>query len=426
MSFLLRLFKKGPRADELFIAGMDAFSHKDYSQAYLLFMRAFKTTNNKRTQINSLTNAASAKEHLGDLLESSMLLLETANLKAAIENLKAAIEIRAVMSIRESLRKAFNLCSKSKNPDKLAVIAAQLMFYSIATKELSLAGRLYQKLEESSSSHSMTDFAKKLYQLLQDRSPDIWDQDKELFKLPSSFSNHKYLINMVNVVIKSTSALSIELKSASSKNHVKVGETISVSLVIKNFTPLTIKRIFLNPGGKGIITGGLPEGEKISLNSNEEINYEFDVEAQIGPGTWIVGPVQVVYTIHGQEYELSYQTIKLEVQEGEKSLDLGLEVDVIEEDFEFEAFSTLKNTGKTIIENLKVILKIPGEGVAKITSGIPEKTIFSLSPGDEINFSNKIRFDAGILGKKYLLKLIASFEGTDPIEKKYIIDGEMH
>ncbi|MHA2366426.1 MAG: hypothetical protein ACXAC7_20885, partial [Candidatus Hodarchaeales archaeon] len=109
--------------------------------------------------------------------------------------------------------------------------------------------------------------------------------------------------------------------------------------------------------------------------------------------------------------------------EGKKLLDLDLAIDIIEEDFEFEVFSKLTNIGKTVIEDIKVALKVPGGGIAKIISGSSEKTIFTLTPGDEFQFSNTIHFEAGILGKKYPVKLIASFEGEDPVEKEILLVG---
>lgn len=409
----MRLFKRGPSANEFFTAGMDAFADKEYPLAYTNFMRAYKITKDIRTQINSLINAAAAKEKAKDLITASQLLLHAVNLKALIKY--------SNKDIIHSLRKAYNLCSKTTAPKLLSEISALLMYYSIATKELALAKRLYDKIMESTASDSLDNFAIELYDLLKDRSPELWDREK-LFNLPSALSDHKNILNSVIEVIKSTSALSIQL--ASTKSRVRVGENLSVTLTIKNFTPLTIKRIFFNPGGKGIISGGLEEdGKAINLVSNQEIKFEYNLEAQL-TGTWIAGPVLIIYEIQGREYEIANEIIKLEIEEGIKELGLLLELEEIEEDFEFEIFSQLENTGKTIIDNIKVVIKIPAE--SKVLDGAPEKSIFSLSPGDKFNFSNKIRFESGILGKKYPIKLIATFEGGDRVEEEILLNGKIH
>ena len=123
----MRLFKKGPSANDFFTAGMDAFADKEYILAYTNFMRAYKVTKDIRTQINSLINAAAAKEKAKDFLPASQLLLQAVNLKILIKH--------SNKDIIESLRKAYNLCSKTTSPKLLAEISALLMYYSIGTKE---------------------------------------------------------------------------------------------------------------------------------------------------------------------------------------------------------------------------------------------------------------------------------------------------
>ena len=133
----------------------------------------------------------------------------------------------------------------------------------------------------------------------------------------------------------------------------------------------------------------------------------------------------IIYEIRGREYEIANETIKLEIEEGIKLLGLQLDLEEIEEDFEFEIFSQLENTGRTVIENIKVGLKIPSDSKCKFLEGTPEKTIFSLSPGDKFNFSKTIRFESGILGKKYPIKLIATFEDGGRIEEEILINGKI-
>ena len=122
------------------------------------------------------------------------------------------------------------------------------------------------------------------------------------------------------------------------------------------------------------------------------------------------------------EFKIESNVINVVVQEGIAKLELDLQYVVVEEDFEYDIFSHLINQGKSTLENIKVGLRIPSEKIAKFTDGSSEKTLFQLSPGEEFKFSNRMRFEAGILGKKFTIKLVATY-GTETVEKELVLQG---
>ena len=149
------------------------------------------------------------------------------------------------------------------------------------------------------------------------------------------------------------------------------------------------------------------------------MSFDFVFEPHL-TGQWYIGPLHVEYLVNGSTYEVKSDTIKLTVVPGAKELNLDLVSNIIEEDFEFELVSKIENSGETPLENIKVQLKIPAAG--KFTEGAPERSVFELRSGEKIEFSNKVKFEAGILGKTYKIKLLASFEGSD--HEKELILGE--
>ncbi|MHA2366427.1 MAG: hypothetical protein ACXAC7_20890, partial [Candidatus Hodarchaeales archaeon] len=301
MSFLLRLLGfKRISADVYFMKAMDSFAEKDYSISFKLFMKAFKATKNNRMKINSLTNAASALENSNDYYQASQLLFhQVTKLQVVIKDPPKKILI--------TLQKSFDLCTKASSNNMLGEISGPLMFYSIATKEIYQAKQLYQKLENNNITHPHIIFAKKIYDLLQDHSSSILEQKTSLIDLPPKMSEHSYLIENVEDIIKSTSAISLDL-IIPSENRTRVGEYVDIILKIKNFIPLTIKNIIFNPGGKGMVRGGLEENQSLNLTSNQKIQFDFKLDAQL-TGNWIAGPVKIVYVIKNNEYDISSETI---------------------------------------------------------------------------------------------------------------------
>ena len=127
--------------------------------------------------------------------------------------------------------------------------------------------------------------------------------------------------------------------------------------------------------------------------------------------------------IGGNNFEYKSEIVSVHVLEGEKSIEIDMKPYIeVEEDFEYEISGELINNGNTDLDNINLLVKVPKEG--KITQGTAEKKIFELRKGESFTFSNNIRFEAGILGKKYKLKIKAEYEGGEQ-EKEVLISGEL-
>ena len=170
--------------------------------------------------------------------------------------------------------------------------------------------------------------------------------------------------------------------------------------------------MILNVGNKGTITNFPKEHETIKLASGKLEEIIISLEAQLN-GSWDIGPAEVTYNYQKYEFTVNSGNVHVVVLEAAPSLDLEIETESIEEDFEYEIFSRLTNVGKVIIDNIQVKLVIPSEEIAKFTDGSSQKTIFSLNPGEKFEFSNKVKFEAGILGKEYPIKLQAKYQAGE-------------
>ena len=200
-------------------------------------------------------------------------------------------------------------------------------------------------------------------------------------------------------------------------SSIKSGESVTVKTKISNHTPLLIEKLYLPPGSKGQFISTTFDNKKVNITDKTDLEYDFVLEPHL-TGQWVIGPLSVSYLVNGVNYETKSDTLKLNVVPGSKELSLDIGFSVIEEDFEFEFSSKIENSGETPLENIKVQLKIPLAG--KFTEGAPERSIFELRKGEKIEFSNRIKFEAGTLGKTYKIKLIASFDGSD-LEKELVL-----
>ena len=411
MSSILKFIGiKQPSLDELYLRGMDAYAAKNYQNALYYFDQVFKKSKNPTTRINVLTNTAIIKENLNRHKEASEYYFQSALLMAK--------ELRPNKEIIDSLKKAYKQRVKAGR-ENMGVIVAPLMFYAIATLDFELARKGYDRMT-ALISDPLTNLAVKAWEELQKRDKSIVEKTS-LFSIPAKYPQEmQYIISEAEKVIRAYASLEITL-SAPTKGIIKAGEIIKIDLLLKSHYNVEISKLNFNTGSKGIITKFPFEHEKIKLLKNAKKVINLELEAQL-TGKWEIGPAEAIYLSDAHEFKIESNVINVVVQEGIAKLELDLQYVVVEEDFEYDIFSHLINQGKSTLENIKVGLRIPSEKIAKFTDGSSEKTLFQLSPGEEFKFSNRIRFEAGILGKKYTIKLVATY-GTETVEKELVLQG---
>lgn len=406
MGFLKRLFGRKVDVDQVFLEGMDAFADKDFNLAYSNFMKAYKATKSARMKANCLTNASTALERMGREKEAASHLLLAATFKAGLE--------APHREVVELLDKSFTFAQKNLGLSEMGSVVAPLMLYRIATNDFVGARRLYKLVNDVDDTDPLLKFAKEVFGLIRDRPPRIWE-DTDLFQFPQAFPMEMYPIReKAQQVIRAYAAVTVKLESPA--KLVRVGESVEVQVRVKNFTPITVKKLILNAGAKGTLLTN-PLDEELNLSKAEAREFIFTLEAQL-TGQWVVGPVDLAYEVAGQTYEVSSETVRLDVQEGQSVLELQLDFEVVEEDFEFEFISTLTNKGRRVLENIQVGLAIPS--VAKVSEGTPQKTIFELRPEESFQFTNKVRFESGILGKRYRVKLVAKHSDGEADKELYM------
>lgn len=422
MSFLKKLgdnisdlFGNDRKLEKTFMEAMDHFSAKEYALAYKKFMKTYKSTRSPKIKLHSLLNASTTAENLNQNGDASSLLVTAAKIKCQLKE--------PAKEIAETLEKAYTLLTKDNNRvnyDDMADIIGPLMIFKIATHDRNFTHKLAGTLTNAEVKHPFNKFALETYSNFINHPEKIWETENFIVfpdQFPKEFTTY---VRSVQDVIRGSSAVNISLTP--NVSEVKAGTQVTVNAQITNYTPLLIEKLYLQPGSKGQFIQTTYDAKKINLPEKTTVNYDFTLEPHL-TGQWIIGPLIVEYLVNGSPYEFKSDTTKISVIPGTKNLTLDLAFNVIEEDFEFEFISKIENSGETPLENIKVQLKVPSAG--KITEGAPERSIFELRNGEKIEFSNKVKFEAGTLGKTYKIKLTANFDETDREKELVLASGSV-
>jgi tetratricopeptide (TPR) repeat protein len=405
MSFILKLFGlKKVSAEDIYLKGMDAYTAKNFTNALRYFDLAYKKSKLFSTRVNALTNSATINENRGNHKESSEFFYKAALLKAENKNSNAEIIELLTRSYRQRVK------VDKKN---MGQVAAPLMLYAIAEQDFNLSQKGYNRIKDLPAD-PLIKLAIKAWDLAKDRDTAILESENEdLLKIPGSFPKEMtYVVNDALSVIKAYSVVESSIALAS-PDRIRAGDETTLKLTILSHANVEITKMILNVGNKGIISNFPREKETFKLGRNQSEMIDIILEGQLN-GKWEIGPVEVTYSSSKYNFTVKSNVVQVIVIEGTPSLKLEMEVaEVIEEDFEYEISSRLTNIGKVIIENIQIKLVLPSEEIAKFTEGSAQKTIFSLNPGESFEFSNKINFQAGLLGKEYLLKLLATYKSGE-------------
>ena len=422
MSFLKKLgdnfsnlFGNDRKLEQTFMEAMDHFSAKEYALAYKKFMKTYKSTRSPKIKLHSLLNASTSAENLNENGDASDLLVQAAKIKCQLKD--------SAKEIAETLEKAYTLLTKDNrkvNYDELSEIIAPLMIFKIATHDRTFTNKLASTLHDADIKHPFNIFALDTYSNFVNHPEKIWDTE-DFIVFPEQFPKEFTIyVRSVQDVIRGSSAVTITL--ASNMTEVKTGQQVTIKAKITNHTPLLIEKLYLQPGSKGQFVHTTYDSKKINLPEKSSIEYDFILEPHL-TGQWIIGPLIVEYLVKGSTYESKSDTTKITVVPGTKDLKLDIGFNIVEEDFEFEFISKIENSGETPLENIKIQLKIPSAG--KFTEGAPERSIFELRNGEKIEFSNKVKFEAGTLGKTYKIKLSANFDGSEREKELVLASGSV-
>ncbi len=422
MSFLKKLgdnfsnlFGNDRKLEKTFMEAMDHFSAKEYALAYKKFMKTYKATRSPKIKLHSLLNASTSAENLNENGDASALLVQAAKIKCQLKD--------PTKEIAEILEKAYNLLTKDNrkvNYDELSDIIAPLMIFKIATHDRTFTHKLASTLKDADTKNPFNIFALETYSNFINHPEKIWEtEDFIVFpdQFPKEFTTY---VRSVQDAIRGSSAVTITLSA--NQSEVKTGQQITIKAKITNHTPLLIEKLYLQPGSKGQFIQTTYDSKKVNLPEKSTIEYDFILEPHL-TGQWIIGPLTVEYLVKGSTYESKSETSKVTVVPGTKDLKLDIDFNVIEEDFEFEFISKIENSGETPLENIKIQLKIPSAG--KVTEGAPERSIFELRNGEKIEFSNKVKFEAGTLGKTYKIKLLANFDDLEREKELVLTSGSV-
>ncbi len=418
MSFLKKLgdlFGNDRKLEQTFLEAMDHFSAKEYSLAYQKFMKTYRSTRSNKIKIHALLNASTSAENLNQNGDAADLLITAAKIKCQLKD--------PTKEIAEILEKAYALMTKDNkkvNYDDLHEIIGPLMIFKIAVHDQNFINKLATNLSNANVKHPYNKFALETYSNFIDHPEKIWETENFIVfpdQFPKEFTTY---VRSVQDSIRGSSAVTTSLSADVSE--IKSGEQVMLKAKISNHTPLLIEKLYLQPGSKGQFISTSYDTKKVNLTVKSNLEYDFVLEPHL-TGPWMIGPLTVEYLVNGTNYESKSDTVKVNVLAGSKELKLDIGFNVIDEDFEFEFISKIENSGETPLENIKIQLKIPTTG--KFTEGAPERSIFELKNGEKIEFSNRVKFDAGTLGKTYKIKLQASFDGTDHEKEIVLANGQI-
>lgn len=383
MSFIRRLFRVDPRIE--LIKGRKAFGQRNYKSALKSFEKAFKHINaaDVDRRILCLDNAALSAEKVPLFEKTSELYFQLILLKLAHKTGRPSklvmVDIdRAIAAVRASARPAI--------PVNKLLFMKFLIF--LAENDLNKLVQYYKKLEIRSN----------------DEYGDVFDRTWDLIHASDTFVKKKQLPSIdlpkeflpvrqeAEQIMQRLSLCQVTLLQFDDSQLLEKGSPFSISGSFTSHAELTIVSISLRVGSRGRIVSSTQPELPLTLREGASQSLQFSLIPNL-PGTWIVGPLSVVYSIpsdqnQDQKYSVVSKTVVMSVKEAVPALRLSIAAETIEKDYEYRITINAENVGKTTLQELKITTEIP-DGV-EISEGTEEKFIGVLGQGELFQYELRL------------------------------------
>ncbi|MFX1534680.1 MAG: hypothetical protein ACFFDI_10700 [Promethearchaeota archaeon] len=404
------------KGDRLFLKGRDAFSLKNYQNAFVYFKRAdlaFARSRNMKMQINSCLNAALSAEQANIIPEATRYYYKAAKLRAIAD---------PPLPFKEMIDPLFKTLANavpSGHPLTNEVLASTLLV-CLAASDLVAAKKAYEMKSRVRKDQHIK-FMEDVWELLQARDAFVRNASLPRVKIVPEF---RKAYEEAEKVVQAYSAVELQIGEAilpKNKDEFAVKDNIVIPVSIEVFAaPIKITKLRLKTGKRGIPIKSAFSKE-IVFHKPEKREYEFTVQGQL-PGEWEVGPATCLYSLGELTFEVESETTKLNLAPPEVVIDLEITAEEIAEDYEYKLVITLENQGKGAAD---ITLKLIRPDEVKIISGTGIKQILDFKPRQQFSYTIELRFDTSspqFEGQKLAAEV---YEGENLLfSKNYIIGGK--
>lgn len=376
--FLKKYFQRDPSTQ--FSKAREAFDKGQYEKASKMYEKVYLQLETLEMRVISLENAAIAAEFAEKYENSQKLYFQ-------LILYKLANKYKTIKEILGDLEKAVQLTKYMQKP-LIPVNKLNYMKFLIflSEKKFDKVGSFYDKIKtENPDDYSAA--IDEAWALI--FSYETLEEQKQLphLDLPSEFDE---IFQEAEMVMQRCSLCEINL-SLDQNQLIEKGSQFNLQCKLTSHAQISIQEIKLKTGTRGrILSNTLPD-LPLQLSTGENYSLFYTLIPNL-PGLWDVGPLSLVYSVGAEEgeYPTVSKSITIEVKEAKPEFRLLMDSETLEEDLDYIVRITAENTGKTVLQDVKIDVEIP-ENV-QIIEGTNEKQISTLIEGESFTYEIRIQF----------------------------------
>ncbi len=376
--FLKKYFQRDPST--LFSKARDAFDKGQYEKASKMYENVYLKLDTLEMRVISLENAAIAAEFAKKYENSQRLYFQ-------LVLYKLANKFKTTKEILGDIDKAIQL---TKYMQKLSIPVNKLNYMKflifLSEKKFEQVGSFYDRIKTENPDEYSTAI-NEAWNLIY--SYETLEEQKQLphLDLPVEFDQ---IFKEAEKVMQRCSLCEISL-SIDQNQLIEKGSRFNLQCKLTAHAQISIQEIKLKTGTRGrILSNTLPD---LPLKMSTGENYSlFYILIPNLPGLWELGPLSLVYNVTSEEgeYPTVSKPITIEVEEAKPEFTLLMDSETLEEDLDYIVRITAENTGKTVLQDVKIVVEIPE--TVQIVEGTNEKQISTLSEGEAFTYEIRIKF----------------------------------
>lgn len=376
--FIKKYLQRDPKIQ--FTKAREAFDRGQYEKASKMYENVYLKLETLEMRVISLENAAIAAEFAERYEHSQWLYLQLILYKL-VNGYKTTKEILGDLDKAIQLTRFIQKSGISVN--KLNYMKF-LIFLS--EKQFDKVSNFYEQIK-SNPADKYSKAIDEAWNLIY--SYETFEEQDHLpqLDLPVEFES---IFREAEKVMQRCSLCEIHL-SVDENQTLEKGSKFELACKLTAHAQISIHDIKLKTGTRGrTISNTLPDLPlKMSTGENYSIIYILIPNL---PGSWELGPLSVTYNVLSEdgEYPTGSKPIGIDVKEASPEFKIIMEPETIEEDLDYIIRITAENIGKTVLQDVKIVIDTPE--TVKITEGTNEKYLSTLVEGEKFSYEIRIQF----------------------------------
>ncbi|MHA2225989.1 MAG: hypothetical protein ACXAC8_12335 [Candidatus Hodarchaeales archaeon] len=378
MSIWRRIFRIDPQND--FSKGREAFTQKQYNLAFKLFKKAYQRFDTIDMKLLSLDNAAVSAEQAN-------MYEKACNLYYQAICLKMQIEVRPKELISELDRSLRTAKLSKKSPISLNKLLFMKFLVYLSLKDFNQLKSFYNKMKFNDLD-IYAEAIKHTWTLIHSTETLEIKEQIPMLDLPEEFLP---IFNKAELVMQRCSLCEVILDRDEKSEPYQKGNEFSLNATLTAHSKISISKINLKIGTRGRIIASSMAELPLNMSTGENYSIVFSLIPNL-PGKWELGPLSIEYSIPSEtgEFPVVSNVISINVNDAPPSMKLFMDSIIVEEDLEYIVRITAENTGKTALQNIKIVTEIPDD--VKIHEGTNEKYISALGEGELFQYEILLKF----------------------------------